>query len=68
MQLLYKTSLDIWDTIVEWENKIQRTENYILKQINDAPWFIRNIEVHKYLNMPIVKEKLGSIEWAIILI
>ncbi|KAJ8706107.1 hypothetical protein PYW07_010884 [Mythimna separata] len=42
------------------KNKIQRTQNYILKQICNAPWFIRNSEVHKYTNMPTVKEEIGA--------
>lgn len=41
-------------------NKIQRAQNYILKQVGNTPWFIRNSEVHEHLSMPTVKEEIKS--------
>lgn len=41
-------------------DKIQRTQNYILKQVSNAPWFIKNSEVHKYLQVPTVKEEIKA--------
>lgn len=37
---------------------IQRAQNYILKQISNAPWFTRTTEVHEYLNMATVKQEI----------
>ncbi|CAK1588943.1 unnamed protein product [Parnassius mnemosyne] len=37
---------------------IQRTQNYILKQLSNAPWFIRTSEIHEHLKMNSVKEEI----------
>lgn len=53
--------IQLWGaTCVSNINKIQRSQNYILKQISNAPWFIRNSEIHKYLHMPTVKEEIET--------
>lgn len=39
---------------------IQETQNFVLKQVNNAPWFIATKEIHKILNMPLIKEVIDS--------
>lgn len=56
---VWKYGIKLWGTVCpSYVNKIQRTQNYILKEISDAPWLIKNIEVYKYLNMPRLKEEI----------
>lgn len=35
---------------------LQRFQNKALKTLSSAPWFIKNIEVHEYLQIPTVRE------------
>lgn len=39
---------------------IQRVQNYILKHISNAPWFIKTSEIHENLHMPTVKEEIAK--------
>ncbi|CAB3261018.1 unnamed protein product [Arctia plantaginis] len=39
---------------------LQRAQNYNLKQITNAPWFITTKEIHEILNMPMVREVINS--------
>lgn len=39
-------------------NKLQRRQSNILRLITGAPWYIRNANIHKDLNMPLVKEEI----------
>lgn len=63
--LLYNTMLKpIWTYGIElWGSTcasnrmlIQRAQNYILKQISGAPWYITMTELHEALNLPMVSE------------
>lgn len=65
--LIYKTILkpiwtygiQLWGSACDSNiNMIQRTQNNILKQISNAPWFIKNAEVHEHLNMNTVREEI----------
>lgn len=40
------------------QNKIQTCQNKILRGILNAPWYIRNDDVHRDLDMPTVKEEI----------
>lgn len=37
---------------------IQIFQNEVLRCIVDTPWLLRNRDIHKYLNIPIVKDKI----------
>jgi hypothetical protein len=37
---------------------LQRFENKILRQLIDCPWFVRNCELHHYLNIPTILEEM----------
>ena len=39
---------------------IQRFQSNTLQTISSAPWFIKNLEIHKYLNMPTIKEEVNK--------
>lgn len=39
-------------------NKIQVCQNRILREILNAPWFIRNSDIHRDLKMATVKEEI----------
>ncbi|CAB3225767.1 unnamed protein product [Arctia plantaginis] len=39
---------------------IQRAQNYIIKQILNAPWFIRIPVVHEALDIPTVREEIEA--------
>lgn len=63
--LIYKVMLKpIWTYGLElWGSAcnsnimiIQRAQNYILKQISNAPWFIKTKEIHDILKLPMVEE------------
>lgn len=55
--LIYKTILKpIWTYGIHlWDSK-----NYILKQISNAPWFIKNAEDYRHLNINTVKEEIQT--------
>ena len=66
--LIYKSIIKpIWTYGIElWGSAshsnieiLQRFQNKALKIIASAPWFIRNTEVHEYLEMPTVKEQIN---------
>lgn len=67
--LIYKTILKpIWTYGIQlWGSAsnsnicmIQRAEDSILKRISNAPWFIRNSEVHRHLQINTVKEEIDN--------
>lgn len=39
---------------------LQRYQNSILKLITQAPWFTKNTEIHKYLQMLTIKEEIRT--------
>ena len=56
-----KTSVDLWDSNVGMHQQnhrsvIQRCKNKILRGIFDVPWYIRNDNLHKDLNVETVNE------------
>lgn len=62
--LLYKSLLkpiwyygiQLWGTASATTiEKIQRQQNKILRMITAAPWYIKNSNIHKDLNIPVVK-------------
>lgn len=42
-------------------NIIQRMQNSILRSISQAPWFIRNTEIHEQLRISTVKEEINNV-------
>lgn len=67
--LLYKSILKpIWCYGIEmWGTasasnveKIQRRQNKILRLITMAPWYIRNANIHRDLNMPLVSAEISK--------
>ena len=67
--LIYKTILrPIWTYGIQlWGSasasnisKVQRAQNYVLKQISNAPWFIKTTEIHEILNIPMVNEEIST--------
>lgn len=67
--LVYKTILKpVWTYGIQlWGSAsasnimvIQRVQNYILKQMSNAPWFIKTSEVHEILNIPMVKQEIET--------
>ena len=39
---------------------IQRFQNKVLRNIVDAPWYFRNVELHRYLQMELVMNEIGK--------
>ena len=39
---------------------IQRLQNKVLRNIGDAPWYIRNADLHKDLQMEMVTNEIGK--------
>lgn len=39
-------------------NKIQMSQNKILRELLNAPWYIRNRDIHKDLEMPTVRDEI----------
>jgi len=67
--LVYKTILkpvwsygiQLWGTACNSNIEIlQRFQNKALRTISNAPWFSRNIEVHHFLNMPLIKDEITN--------
>ncbi|CAH2103967.1 unnamed protein product [Euphydryas editha] len=67
--LLYKTAIKpIWTYGIQlWGSAcdssieiIQRSQNYILKQVSNAPWFLRTSELHEHLNVNTVKQEIKN--------
>lgn len=67
--LIYKTMLKpVWTYGIQlWGSAcasnimiMQRVQNYILKHISSAPWFVRTTELHNFLDMPTVKEEIQT--------
>lgn len=40
---------------------MQRVQNYILKQISNAPWFIRMPVLHEILDVPMIREEIQTL-------
>ena len=40
---------------------IQRAQSKILRMITGAPWYLRNSNIHKDLQIPLVKDELASL-------
>jgi hypothetical protein len=68
--LIYKTMLkpvwlygiQLWGSASNSNISIlQRIQNSILRAICTAPWFATNMEIHKYLSMPTVKEEITNV-------
>ncbi len=67
--LLYKPILvPIWTYRIQlWGSKsasnielLQRTQAKILRSITNAPWYIRNINIHKDLKIKTIKEMVTA--------
>lgn len=67
--LLYKSVLkpiwsygiQIWGTTASSNvDKIQRLQSNILRNITGAPWFVRNSNIHRDLEVPMVQEEILS--------
>lgn len=43
-------------------NIIQRCQNKILRGIVNAPWYIRDKDLHRDLGIPIVEDEIGRAE------
>lgn len=39
---------------------VQRAQNHIIRQIANAPWFIKTSEIHEILDIPTVKEEIST--------
>lgn len=39
--------------------KLQRRQNNLLRMITSAPWYIRNANLHRDLNVPLVKDEIS---------
>lgn len=51
----------LWGTASQTSiNKIQRIQSKILRNITGAPWFIRNSNIHKDLQIPTINEEIHS--------
>jgi len=49
--------IEIWSSACSSNiEKIQKVQNKILRQITGAPWFIKNANIHKDLQMPVVTD------------
>lgn len=40
--------------------KLQRRQSRILRQITNAPWYIRNSNIHNDLNIPTIKDEINN--------
>lgn len=67
--LIYKTMIKpIWTYGIQlWgaasasnQSTLQRVQNGILRQVSNAPWFLKTTELHEILNIPTVKEEIAS--------
>ena len=67
--LLYKSLLkpiwcygiQLWGTASASNvERIQRRQNKILRLITSAPWYIKNSNIHRDLNMPLVTEEIAK--------
>ncbi|KAJ8735272.1 hypothetical protein PYW07_006892 [Mythimna separata] len=68
--LVYKTIIKpIWTYGIElWGSAsnsnieiLQRFQNIALRTISSAHWFVRNTEIHEYLEMPTVREEVSNV-------
>lgn len=66
--LVYKTILkpvwsygiQLWGTASKSNIEIfQRFQNKVLRVLVNSPWYVRNSEIHEYLNMPTVKDEIS---------
>ena len=65
--LLYKTvikpiwlyGIQLWGTASSSNvEKLQRKQSALLRSITGAPWYIRNSNIHRDLNVPIIREEI----------
>jgi len=66
--MLYKILKPVWtDSIQLWgsteqrkSDMIQRFQNVVVRNIVDAPWYIRNADLHRDLQMETVTNEIGK--------
>ena len=51
----------LWGTASKTNvERIQRQQNKILRSITNAPWYLKNLNIHKDLNVPLVKDEIAK--------
>jgi hypothetical protein len=46
--------IQLWGCTAEQHAVIQRFQNKVLRDIVNAPWYVRNVDLHRGLNMEMV--------------
>ena len=56
---IWTYGIQLWGTAsASNTNAIQIQQNIILKALSNAPWFIKNTEVHSFLNLKTVSDEI----------
>lgn len=58
---IWTYGIQLWGTASASNvEKLQRRQSKFLRQITQAPWYVRNVNIHKDLNIPTVNEEIKT--------